>query len=816
MTVDHNLFGANAAQVPQRHKLVLKKPASWWGSPWREALPTGNGLLGAAVYGAVGQETVLLHHARLWTGGKKGELPDVSDSLAGIRQLLEEKNYREANGYLAGRLEAHGYESLRETPLPLADLKLIRTASAGFKHYRRALNMESGEVTVEWREGDAQFARALFVSRQDDCLVCELRAEGRAIDVQLQLTPHEKGASGPGFPPAMDATAEAQAAAGYIRYAAQNDDDCDFGAVLRAIPQGGEMEHRQGIISVCGAESVLIVLRVFTHGERIREWERLEAELARMAWSYDELLARHRALHSPLFLGADIRLHGEEGMPASNEEMLLEAYEGELPSGMAETLWAYGRYLFISGTHEEGLPFGLYGLWCGDYKAVWSHYMANENVQMMYWHAAVGGLTSLVPALLQYYEERMEQFRDNARKLYNCRGIFIPAGTTPGNAAPFQIVPVILHWTGAAGWLARHFYEYYQFTGDMDFLRKRALPFMREATVFYEDFLVLGPDGKYISYPSVSPENTPQNFIAEEGRFGQMAHAMPTAVNALLDFAILKELLTQLIEGSLAAGEDVADIAKWREMLTRIPVYEINADGAVKEWLHPDFTDRYRHRHISHIYPVFPAHEVTKASDPGLFRAFAGAVTQRLVTGIGDQTAWSFAHLANIYARLGDGDQALECLALLARSCLLPNYYTLHNDWRGMGISLSYGRAPVQMDANLGWVSAVQELLLYVTPDHVKVLPAVPKAWKKGVAEGLRFCSGSIAFSWDLELGWLEAELKADRPTDLLLTVPPALQWLTTEESAIAAAADRTNERRIRLGAGERLKLYASSETSGQ
>ncbi|MCZ8522434.1 MULTISPECIES: glycosyl hydrolase family 95 catalytic domain-containing protein [Paenibacillus] len=797
-----------------RRTLVLRRPASWWGQLWREALPSGNGLVGAAVHGAIGSETVLLTHAELWTGGTKHALPDVSGTLAEIRGLMDDGRYREANGRLEGRLREAGYEPVRETPLPLADLKVNRTARAGFRRYRRELDMESGEVTVSWEEEEAAYERRLFVSRRDDLVVYELRAEGGVIDADLLLQPHEKGtASRPDIPAYVAGTMENTASDGYIRYAARNDDGTDFGAVLRAVPVGGTLTAENGLLSVAGAASVLILVKIFTRGERSEAWPRLEVELGVTKCTYGELLERHTALHGPLMNTADLHLGGEEGdASAYTDELLQEVYDGELTPALAELLWAYGRYLFISGTRPGGLPFSLYGLWCGDYKAVWSHYMANENVQMMYWHAAAGGLSELILPMLEYYESRLGIFRDNARKLYGCRGLFIPAGTTPGMAEPFQTVPVILHWTGAAGWLARHFYEYYRFTGDEEFLRTRALPFMREAALFFEDFLVEGEDGRLLSYPSVSPENTPGNYTSGEGVFGEMAHAMPTAVNALLDFAILKELLTNLLEAAEIAGEGEPDEAhRWRHLLERIPAYEVNDDGAVREWLHPAFTDRYRHRHISHMYPVFPANEVARESDPVLFGAFAEAVRKRQVVGIGDQTAWSWAHLANIYARMEDGERALECLTMLARSCLQDNLYTVHNDWRHMGVSLSYGRAPVQMDANLGWVSAVQEMLLCAARGRVKLLPALPASWRQGSVQGLRFETGRVTIAWDLPNGHLEAELAAERETDLLLSLPPGFRLTAVEAEGGGWTTGSTGSSfRLRLAAGSSLKLTAA------
>ncbi|MCR2807704.1 glycoside hydrolase family 95 protein [Paenibacillus sp. SCIV0701] len=764
----------------------MRYPASWWRNMWREALPSGNGVIGASVFGGVKEETILLNHAKLWHWGRKDELPDVSHILPQTRAMMDSKRYREGSWLLANALKERGYGSKLASRFPLAAIRLDMPCGSAFRSYRRTLAMDSGEVGVEWTDGSIRYSRRLFVSRADDAVVYEIDSDGEAAvagEIGLALHPSDRWGDTPEFKELESSVGTGASAceeplpggAGFAWFAATNDDGSDFGAVMLVKADGGTVQASGGMLRFEGATSVLAVTRVFVKGERTRDWSRLRKELSDLLAdaAYEQLLGRHVALHRPLYRSATLELgeaDSSNDKVKSNEELLFDAYEGEAPLALIRRMWAFGRYLFISGTgaSADAEPFGLYGLWGGDYRLVWCHNMANENIQMMYWHAQVGGLGELMPAFFRYYEELMDDFRDNARKLYGCGGIYIPAGTTPGIGSPNQIVPVILNWTGAAGWLARHYDEHFRFTGDRGFLKERLIPFLREAVRFYEDFLVLGEDGLYRIYPSVSPENTPLNFMPTNG--ATLAHPMPTTINATMDVAILKELLSNLIAASRQSGTaEAAELEKWRQMLDRLPSYRVNRDGAVREWIHPDFDDRYAHRHLSHLYPVFPGQEVTEESHPELFEAFETAVRKR---ELGAQSGWSLAHMASIYARLGDGEGAAECLDILSRSSLLPNLFTLHNDWRGMGVSMAMAAAPVQLDASMGWVNAVQEMLLQVSPGLVKLLPALPERWSRGSLSGWRFHTGELSMEWDREQGRFRAVLLAKRATELVVKVP--------------------------------------------
>jgi alpha-L-fucosidase 2 len=735
---------------------------------WREALPAGNGTIGAAVYGAVHDETVLLTHEALRHGVKTPELPDVSGELSRVRKLLFDGKAGEADRVIADALAAAGYAPEIGTPLPLGDLKIKMPVCQGFKNYRRVLDMETGEITVSWDDDGFAYERRLFVSRPDDLVVMEIRADGGSLEADITLGLHDPVDAKRGFSgeSPLPENAETRREGDWIFYAARNDDGTDFGAVARIAKK---------------QTAALAVVKLFISEERSNAWKRLQDELAETEMNYKALLVPHAAEHGGLFGRVSLDLGAaQEERALSNEELLLQAYQGEAPAALIEKMWAYGRYLLICSSREGGLPCPLLGKWCGEYKGFWAFNMANENLQMIYWQALSGGLPETLRPVFDYFDGKLDDFRENARKLFGCRGICIPAVTTPASGLHKVICPHVLHWTGAAAWIGQHYYDYYLYTGDEQFLKERALPFLRETALFYEDFFTVGEDGFFVSAPSNSPENNPAEYWDGLG----MGQSMETTINATMDFALAKEVLTHLIEGSAILGEDGTEVEKWKGMLATIPPYQINEDGAVREWMHPFFSDNYHHRHQSHIYPVFPGIEVTRESDPELFGAFEVAIRKRLKIGIGEQTGWSLAHMACVYARMENGCSALECLNLLSRSCIKNNFYTTHNDWRGMGIGVEMEWAPFQIDANMGWSAAIQEMLLFSVPGKLKVLPALPKKWASGSVKGL-VARGGITVS----IGWNENEI--------------AVELLSATDQIIGFSVDGGEWKQVGLTAGE-------------
>ena len=711
-----------------RHVYTLKKPAAWHKERWREALPLGNGLTGALIPGAVGEETITFNRFDLWEDGDDPPIPDVTAAFRAQRAALDRGDDAAANDDNIGRaLREKGYAAGCGCPHPLGWLELRFEPAALFRRYRRGVNMQTGEAFVEFTVDGCRYCRRGFVSRAADVTVLRFTADRpftQTFDFRLYNDVAESRTTENGL---FRASADGYTAVNLRVTGDYSSEVCGDG------------------LRVTGTDYTVLI-RCASHGS--------DCSLAGVEGSaYDALLASHVALHRPLYDAVSIELAEDAAHEATNEQLLAEAYEEEASPALLERLWRFGRYLFISATHEKGLPVPLYGLWHGADHLTWSQFVANENVEQTYWHAMAGGLSYALPPLLRYYTAKTAKFRECARQVFGCSGIWISAYTSPLSAGVCVPVSVIDNWISCAGWLSRHFWEYYLYTRDEALLKSEILPFMYEAALFYRDYAVK-ENGRLRLYPSVSPENTPLGGAGE------------AAQNATMDFAVMKELLTNLLTGIAITGLYAEEAADFRALLDAIPPYQINEDGAVKEWMRPELKDHYAHRHLSHLYPVFPGTEVTAQSDPALWAAFKKAVEKR---ELGAQSGWSLAHMACIWARTGEAGRAAECLDGMAKAVVLDSLFTTHNDWRNMGTTINWdGECFVQLDAAFGAVNAVQELLFRWQPDALSVLPALPARLRSGSVRGIRFPDGAVDFRWT-ESGEATITVSACRRVETML-----------------------------------------------
>jgi alpha-L-fucosidase 2 len=701
-----------------KNRISLNTPAS----EWRDAWPTGNGQVGALVYGDVTNEKIIINHEDLWLYGEKLPLPDVSGSLKEVRNLMEKKEYSKAHNCHRDRLHESGYFPVMSDFSPLCTLEILDNNPYPVSLYRRDLNMENGEVSVNWQGGGYHFSRDFFVSRSSGKIYCQFKSSGTGqLNFNLSLSPLADNPDN-SYCKAHGLEFSKETDSGSLSISGRDKRGFNFGAVVSIKRDGGSSTVENDVLQIRNSEMIQIEIEVFAGAS-----DRLGADTF-CDFDYSHELFKHKKLHGELYHRLNLELGGE-GMKD------------------VQKMFDYGRYLLISST-GSALPPNLQGLWNGDRHPIWNcFYMLNENIQMMHWLALPGNTPEMLLSLFEYYESRLDDFRENALKLFKCRGIFIPANTVPDTGVITDLQGHLIYWTAGAAWLCRFYYDYYLYTEDETFLRERALPIMKEAAAFYEDYTYVNERGEIEFNPSISPENAPEEF----NRQHKMDANCNISINATMDIALCKELLTNLIEGSELCGLNDESIPVWRNIISKLPPYTVNEDGAICEWLHEGFSDNYHHRHVSHIYPFFPGREIAPGDE--MVSPIKKAVDKRFEIGMKEQTGWSVVHLANIYARLGQGDRALECLEILKEYCTGENLFTYHNDWRERGVCEAkpkgFDKRVFQIDANMGYPAAILEMLIHSDRGVITLLPGVPSTMEEGRISGVK-CRGNI----QLDMKW--------------------------------------------------------------
>ncbi|MBO5287177.1 MAG: glycoside hydrolase family 95 protein [Clostridia bacterium] len=783
-------------------KLINLYPATGWN----ESTPVGNGTLGASVYGCVYDERILINHESLYNWTCDKGYPDISYALKEVRELMDKGKYKEAEGYYTNLIAKTGFKSNKGKFFPAFDIHFIFDTDGAPCNYKRELDMEKGVCTVSYEENGAKCARTVFSSMTDEVVVINVKSE-KPTTVKITLERHDMADYVDNF---YSDEFYTRAQDGYVFSESKTLGKLHFTGIVKVLNTDGEITSGgvdKGLnIDMTGGgtmkdyvkiENAKNITLIFNMSEAPLSFENQRQSVDNCRFSYEELYKRHTEKFAQLFNRTRIELC--EGENKSNEQLLLDSYCGKVDNCLIEKMADYGRYLLISSSYNCQYPANLQGLWNGAYSPVWAcTFFNNENIQMAYWQAYAGNLSDTLLPLFNLYEKFEDDYRMNAKNLYGCRGFLLPLFMDNSNGKKENTQPHVLYWTGSSAWISAIYYDYYLYTREEKFLLERAYPFMKECAQFYEDFMVYDENGKLKSYPSDSPENRP------DGDF-EGAKEISVSINATMDFALLKELLTNLKSVAEKYGLDKERRDTWSKMLDAIPEYEINEDGAIKEWLHKDFKDNYHHRHQSHIYPLFPGFEINEENNKKLYDASRVAVEKRLVIGLKEQTGWSFAHMANIFARLANGEKVKECLELLIRFCTGPNLYTHHNDWRNMGVTLKYlhaGHAPFQIDANMGFTSAVYEMLLYSDLDKIKLLPALPADFKKGKVEGIQARGG-----YSLSIQWSENQLKAEILAKCDGQVNVCAKGYTLQNDTYQSSKYGSDYRLISFKKGERVSL---------